>query len=102
MYLQLKMSFEWDPEKNKTNIAKHGVSFEDAPSVFKEFHITVDDERKDYGEKRFYTMGILGDKKRVVIIAHTDRKNKIRIISMRKANIREQKIFYDYLEKNTI
>jgi uncharacterized DUF497 family protein len=93
------MDFEWDHKKSRANLEKHGIAFEDALLVFDEFHMTVSDTRKNYGEKRFCTMGILGDKKRVVIIAHAYRKNKIRIISMRKANKREQKVFYNYLNK---
>jgi len=93
------MEFEWDPNKSKTNLGKHGLLFECALSVFEGFHMTVADTRQDYGEKRFCTMGELQGQRRVVIIAHTSRGNKIRIISMRRANRREQKIFYDYQYK---
>jgi len=96
MYLLLGMSFEWDHEKSKTNMEKHGVSFEDAPSVFSGFHMVREDTRKNYGEKRFLALGVLGEQKRVVVIAHTHRKGKVRIISMRRANQREQMIFHHY------
>ena len=84
------------PTKNKINIEKHGVAFENAASIFDGFHITVEDTRKDYGEQRYYTMGTLGEQDRVVLVAHTHRDKKVRVISLRKANQREQKIFYHY------
>ena len=93
------MVFEWDPKKSKSNKLKHGISFEDAPKVFDDFHITTTDRRKDYGETRFCTMGFLDSSKRIVLVAHTQRNGKIRIISMRKANKREQKIFNHYLNE---
>jgi uncharacterized DUF497 family protein len=83
-------------QKNKINIEKHGVAFENATAVFDGFHITAEDARKDYGETRFYTMGTLGEERRVVLVAYTYRDKKIRIISARKTNLREQKIFYQY------
>ncbi len=95
------MAFEWDPKKSKSNQLKHGISFDDAPIVFNDFHITTIDRRKEYGENRYCTMGLLGNIKRIVLIAHTQRNGKIRIISMRKANRREQKIFNNYLKKVT-
>ena len=67
--------------------------------VFSDFHITTIDHRKEYGETRYCTMGLLGNIKRIVLIAHTQRNVKIRIISMRKANKREQKIFNNYLNE---
>lgn len=93
------MTFEWDPKKSKSNQEKHGISFDIAPSIFEGFHITVKDLRKDYGENRYCTMGFLINTKRIAIVAHTQRTGKIRIISMRKANKREQKIFYTYFKE---
>jgi uncharacterized DUF497 family protein len=88
------MIFEWDDDKNKMNIEKHGLSFEAAPFVFGGFYLSRPDDRKDYGEKRYCGMGTLGPDGRVVIIAYTMRGKRIRLISMRKANKREQNIFY--------
>lgn len=90
------MEFEWDPIKNKTNIEKHGMTFEDAAFIFDGFHVTAEDTRKNYGEQRFYTMGTLDNKSRVVLVAHTHRGKRVRIISVRKANQREQRIFDNY------
>ncbi|MDX3928793.1 MAG: BrnT family toxin [Shinella sp.] len=53
--------------------------------------MTIEDDRKDYGEQRFFTVGFLGD--RMVVVVWTWRDRHQRIISMRKANDREQKVF---------
>jgi uncharacterized DUF497 family protein len=86
------MVFEWDEKKRQSNIQKHGIDFEDAGKVFKGITLTILDNRFDYGEQRYITMGLLGDV--VVVVAHTEIKTMIRIISMRKATKNEQKIFY--------
>jgi uncharacterized DUF497 family protein len=93
------VKFEWDPDKDLSNFKKHGISFEAARFIFEGFHFTQEDTRRDYGERRFLTMGTLENDKRVVIIAYTYRNNKLRVISMRKANLKEQKIFNNYKMK---
>lgn len=60
--------------------------------------ITVADQRKDYGEPRFATLGTL--RGRVVFVAHTARAGKVHIISMRKANEREKKTYIERLAAN--
>lgn len=90
------ISLEWNKRKNEANFKKHGFHFESATLVFSGAYITQEDTRKDYGERRFLSMGTLGQNGRVVIVAYTHRGSKLRIISMRKANQREQKIFYSY------
>ena len=92
------MKYEWDKEKSDASLEKHGLSFEDAPLVFRGKCVSFEDNRFDYGEIRYITLGKL--KGRVVLIVHTPRPNKIRIISMRKANNREQKIYQKRLEEN--
>jgi len=94
------MEFEWDNDKNKSNMEKHGLSFEIAPLIFGGFYLSRPDERKDYGEPRQCAMGTLGPGGRVIIAAYTIRGDRIRLISMRKANDREQKIFHQMV-KNT-
>ena len=84
--------FEWDEQKKAENFIKHGLSFEDAEIVFGGPCLTFEDCRFDYGEVRFLTFGLL--QRRVVVIAHTRRGRSTRIISMRKANTREQKTYY--------
>ena len=84
--------YEWNETKNRANISKHGLSFEDANIVFSGPCVTLEDSRHDYDEKRFITLGPLAG--RVVVIAHTSRDENTRVISMRKANRREQEIYY--------
>ncbi len=89
------MTYEWDGAENRSNVAKHGLDFEDAELVFTAPRVTFVDNRFDYGEERFVTLGLLGG--RLVMIAHAQRGETTRIISMRKANRREQKIYQERL-----
>jgi uncharacterized DUF497 family protein len=86
------MKFEWDEEKRKSNLSKHGFDFVDAQDVFKGVTFTFEDDRFDYSENRFITLGMLMDV--VIVIAHTEQNDVIRIISMRKATKNEQKLFF--------
>ncbi len=88
--------YEWDEEKNRENLSERGLSFEDAEEVFAGPCVTFEDTRYDYGEKRLITLGLLEG--RLVVIAQTPRGENIRIISMRKGNDREQKIYQKRLE----
>lgn len=94
------VEFEWDTEKNKTNLSKHGISFEEAVEIFSGPIFTAEDKRKDYGEKRMISIGVLSGIV-VLLVAHVDRKGKTRIISARKANQKEKGLFYEYLKKKT-
>ena len=85
------MQAEWDKEKCLANLAKHGLSFEDAWQVFAGDTVTIPDKRYDYGEDRLITLGRLEG--RVVVVVHVARMGKTRIISMRKANAREHEIY---------
>ena len=89
------MEYEWDEAKNRKNLAKHGLSFEDAERVFSGPCVTFEDHRFDYGEKRFVTLGLLAG--RLVVIAHSPRNEGMRLISMRKGNQREQKTYQERL-----
>ena len=89
------MKYEWDESKNRKNFAKHGLRFEDADHVFSGPCVTFEDDRCDYGEERLITLGLLAG--RLVVIAHSARDEGTRIISMRKANRREQKIYQERL-----
>jgi uncharacterized DUF497 family protein len=88
--------FEWDPEKNASNLQKHGLSFEEAASIFGGPVLTGPDEYA--GEYREKSFGLLGAAV-VVCVVHTDRNGKIRIISARKARPNERKHFDGYLKK---
>jgi hypothetical protein len=92
---QAGMNYEWDEAKNRSNMAKHGLNFEDAAQVFDGPCVTFEDDRFPYGEERFLTLGLLAQ--RLVVIAHSSRDEATRIISMRKGNRREQKIHQERL-----
>jgi uncharacterized DUF497 family protein len=83
------MKFEWDENKRRTNLEKHGLDFEDAYRVFTEEAYVVEDIRENYDEPRYILTGLLYS--RVVVVAFAVRNDVIRIISMRKATKREQK-----------
>ncbi len=89
------MQFEWDENKRQSNLAKHRFDFLNVPQVFEGPTLTFEDDRFAYGEQRFITMGLL--KGRVVVIAHTESQNDIRVISMREGTNREQVIFFENL-----
>jgi uncharacterized DUF497 family protein len=92
------MKCEWDDAKNRKNFTKHGLSFEDAEQVFSGTCVTFEDDRFAYGEERLVTLGLLAG--RLVVIAHAPRDEGTRIISMRKGNRREQKIYQKRLGAN--
>jgi len=85
------MALEWDNEKNQTNILKHGIDFVDAYKIFENPIITKIDMRIDYKEKRWIGIGKL--EKVIVVLVYTKRGKNIRIISIRKANKIERKIY---------
>ena len=90
--------FEWDDEKNRANRAKHGISFEEARTIFEGPVFTAPDDREDYGEERFISVGALAGLV-VVLVVHTDREGRIRLISARKANRNERQAYYEHLEE---
>ena len=87
------MRFEWDEDKNKENIKKHGISFERAITIFDGIVLTEIDERQDYGEIREKSYGFMA-RVILVVVIHTDRNGKIRIISARKATKKERRAFH--------
>ena len=88
----MEVNFEWDEAKRLTNISKHGLDFEGIEEVFEGRTVTTFDDRYDYGENRFFTLGLFKD--RIVAIAHTETENLIRLISVRKADANEEEIYY--------
>lgn len=87
------IKFEWDLPKARSNLKKHGVSFEEAQSVFyDEYAIQFDDEESSSEEDRFLMLG-LSSEMRVLIVCHCERASGevIRIISARKATKNERK-----------
>ena len=85
------MKIEFDRAKRIATLENRGLDMAQAREVFAGNTITVEDDRMEYGEKRFITVGLL--KSRMVILVWTPRGEARRIISMRKANAREQKIY---------
>jgi len=86
------MRFTWSDAKRKLNIEQHGFDFIDAPRVFDGPTYTYEDDRFNYSEQRFVTLGTLDEL--VVSIVHTETSRVIRIISLRKATKHEQAIFF--------
>lgn len=93
----MTIEFEWDALKNQRNKIERGLDFEDAVEIVKEPVFYERDNRRDYGEDRFIAAGLLGE--RLVLVIYTWRADKvIRIISFRKANKRERKIYQSKVE----
>ncbi len=89
------MDFEWDDAKAETNERKHGVSFTDALTVFADtLSLTGYDPDHSIDEDRYITMGVSASG-RLLIVCHTDRGEKIRIISAREATRAERKDYED-------
>ncbi len=85
------MQFEWDPEKAKLNWKQHGVSFDEATTVFFDpLSATFEDPDHSKDEHRFLTVGV-SCKNRLLIIAHTERNDAVRIINARPATAYERK-----------
>ena len=88
--------FEWDEKKNRINKAKHNVSFEEARSVFYDFNaVLFDDPDHSETEDRFLILG-MSEVSNILIVSHCYRENdSIRIISARKADRREEEVYYE-------
>ncbi len=87
------MKFEWDPRKADSNLKKHGVSFQEAASVFGDaLSITYPDPDHSVTEHRFITVG-MSQSGKVLMVAHTDRGDKIRVISARKTTRKERRYY---------
>ena len=85
------MTYEWDPEKDRINQAKHGISFMEASTVFLDpLAATVEDPRHSIGEFRYLTTGYTLTN-RLIVVAHADRDERIRIIMAREATRRERR-----------
>ncbi len=85
--------FEWDTQKAASNVRKHGVSFDEAVSVFADaFALTFADTDHYESEDRSRTYGI-SNKGRLLVIVHTERRENVRIISARKATRYEKDIY---------
>ena len=84
---QPKVLYEWDSEKARQNVGKHGVAFDFARDLDWSKSVAVEDTRFDYKEKRFILYAPIGS--RLHVLVFTPRADRIRVISLRKANSRE-------------
>ena len=85
------MRIAYDPAKREATLRKRNLDMADAGNVFDGPTITIEDDRRVYGEIRYITIGLLAD--RMVLLAWTPRDDARRIISMRKANARERALY---------
>lgn len=91
------MLFEWDDEKEKKNITKHGIDFSTAARVFEDVNrLEFFDETHSEDEDRYITIGQIDGVAVIIMLVYTERKQAIRIISARKATRQEEAMYYDY------
>ena len=89
----MKVTVEWNPVKARTNWRKHGVTFEEAATVFTDLlSATIFDPLHSETEDRFIIIG-QSMQRRLLVVVHTDRGDTIRIISARVANAHERKTY---------
>jgi hypothetical protein len=87
------LKFEWDPAKAASNLGKHGVTFEDASSVFDDpLALTFADPDHSVRERRWLTFGF-SLQGRLLVVSHTGRSHSIRLVSARKATRNERGIY---------
>jgi len=87
------MEFEWDPKKAGVNARKHGVTFHEAATVFGDpLAITFEDPDHSKAESRYITFG-LSIQKRLLVVSHTERRDRTRIISARPMGRKERTIY---------
>lgn len=86
-------NFEWNDEKAIANIRKHGISFEEAETVFTDsFCITIEDDLHSTGEDRWITIGY-SQVQRLLMVVHSERGDRTRIISARLVTNRERRLY---------
>jgi uncharacterized protein len=94
----MSLTFEWDLRKARSNLAKQGVAFEQASTIFGDsLSLTIPDPEHSRMERRYATMGRAFNGKLLVVV-HTDRDDNIRIISARRASRRERKFYEETIE----
>jgi uncharacterized DUF497 family protein len=95
------VTYEWDPAKAAANVRKHGVSFEEAASVFLDHAaLTFADPDHSEDEERAITIGRSAHQ-RIVLVCHTEREGRLRIISARRATRREQDQYEEGIDEAT-
>jgi len=91
------LKFEWDNNKEQINIKKHNIKFSTAAMVFGDnYRLEFYDERhSSHYEDRYITIGMVDEIAVVVVVVYTERGEYIRIISARRANSHERRLYYD-------
>ena len=87
------MQYEWDEQKRLSNVRKHRIDFQDAVRIFEGDTLLMEDDRLDYGERRFVSLVLL--QRRVIVVVHVEQTGVTRIISARKATKYEQRIYLE-------
>ncbi len=95
MYTRLE--FEWDEAKNLANIRKHGISFVLAKRIFEGAVLSRLDRRREYGEERYLSIGQV--EQALIVVAHTRREGRTRLISARPASRKERQAYHEYREE---
>jgi len=89
----MNLEFEWDDAKAAENYTRHGVSFDLAKKVFNDpFAVERIDDRQDYGEERYIIIGLADGE--LLFVAYTEREERIRLISARRAIRHEQDAYF--------
>ncbi|MDP3895737.1 MAG: BrnT family toxin [Mesorhizobium sp.] len=91
------MELEWNEEKRRQALEERGLDFADVAKIDMSTAMTTIDNRQDYGEQRFVTYGYIEG--RLYVVCWTERDDRMRVISFRKANDREQKIIASASER---
>lgn len=89
------MHFTWHESKRQVTLQRRGLDFAQAEQVFVGPTFTFEDDRENYGEQRWVTLGLLNGL--MVVVVHTETVDEIRVISMRKAEKDEQYLFFSNL-----
>ena len=94
------MQFEWDPEKNRANLAKHGIDFALSALVFADPHVKLREDRIDEtGERRWHALGLAAGLEPILLVIHvyreaSDGEEIVRIIPARKAGKSERRAYF--------
>jgi len=89
----MPLSFEWDENKAKSNLAKHGIDFAEGATVFGDpLSLTIPDPEHSQAEDRFIIIGT-SRRQKLLVVVHTERGDNIRIISARRASRKERKSY---------
>lgn len=92
------MDISYDPSKRENTLKHRELDFEDAPRLFDGFTLSWQDNRREYGEDREITTGLIGPT--VIVMVWTERETSRRIISMRKADRNEREYYFREMERS--